>query len=189
MASIALDGVEQEIPPSTRSCVSAGKPVQAVNLNLKEEAAMNEVHAQAKQDLADTETKVASDKNFLATDECVADAGGAAGWCRAPGWRCVHHRRSDIASAARALSHGREDVLMSALSVIYQNANTKRVHAPSASAKQETHQKKASGAQSETRSRHESVYVTHARTQAHCAPPCAPEKARPDRVRRRVSPR
>ena len=50
-----------------------------MNSRQTEEAATNEVHAQAKQDLADTENKVASYKNFLTTDEDDADAGGAAG--------------------------------------------------------------------------------------------------------------
>ena len=40
---------------------------------------MSEANAQVKQGLADTEIKVASDKNFLATDGDVTDAGGAAG--------------------------------------------------------------------------------------------------------------
>ena len=40
---------------------------------------MNEANAKAKQDLADTETNVASYKNFLTTDEEDTDAGGAAG--------------------------------------------------------------------------------------------------------------
>ena len=52
---------------------------ETLNSKLNEEAATNEAHAQVKQDLADTEAKVASDKNFLVTDEDDADAGGAAG--------------------------------------------------------------------------------------------------------------
>ena len=39
---------------------------------------MSEANALVKQDAKDTETKVASDKNSLATDEVVASAGGAA---------------------------------------------------------------------------------------------------------------
>ena len=42
-------------------------------------AASAKLSTEAKQDLADTETKVASCKNFLTTDDDDADAGGAAG--------------------------------------------------------------------------------------------------------------
>ena len=52
---------------------------ETLNSKQNEEGATNEVHAQAKQDLADTENKDASDKNFLVTDEDVTGAGGAAG--------------------------------------------------------------------------------------------------------------
>ena len=50
-----------------------------LNSKLKEEATANEANAQVKQDLTDTETKVASDENFLSTGQDDTDAGVAAG--------------------------------------------------------------------------------------------------------------
>ena len=65
---------------------------ETLNSEQNKEAAMNETNAQIKQDLIDNETKVASDKNSLATDEDVAVAGAAASGVVPVGSRCGYYR-------------------------------------------------------------------------------------------------
>ena len=75
-----LDGVDEEISSiDTQLRQSWETREETFNSKQNEEDATNEVHALAKQDLADTETKVASDKNFLVTNEEVTDTGWTAG--------------------------------------------------------------------------------------------------------------
>ena len=76
---------------------------ETLNSKQNEEAVTTEVHAQAKQDLADTESKVASYKNFLTTHEDDDDAGGLRVVpCPWRGW----HRSLEYTAAQAAVAEG-----------------------------------------------------------------------------------